>query len=29
VQMVVARGTVIDRPSVTRYAELDAQLDTF
>lgn len=27
--MVVARGTVLDRPSVTRYAELDAQLDTF
>ena len=28
VRMVVARGAVIDRPSVTRYAELDAQLDT-
>jgi imidazolonepropionase-like amidohydrolase len=29
VRMVVARGMVIDQPSVTRYAELDAQLDTF
>lgn len=27
-RMVVVRGTVLDRPSVTRYAELDAQLDT-
>jgi imidazolonepropionase-like amidohydrolase len=27
--MVVARGTVLNRPSVTRYPELDAQLDTF
>jgi imidazolonepropionase-like amidohydrolase len=27
-RMVVARGSVIDEPSVTRYAELDAQLDS-
>ncbi len=26
---VVARGAVIDQPSVTRYPELDAQLDSF
>jgi imidazolonepropionase-like amidohydrolase len=28
-RMVVARGAVIDRPSVKRYADLDAQLDSF
>ncbi|MHA6626272.1 amidohydrolase family protein [Pseudonocardia sichuanensis] len=28
-RMVVARGAVIDRPSVERFAELDAQLDSF
>jgi imidazolonepropionase-like amidohydrolase len=27
-RMVVARGTILDRPSVSRYAELDAQLDS-
>ncbi|MFF3215475.1 amidohydrolase family protein [Streptomyces sp. NPDC002886] len=27
--MVVARGTIIDRPSVTRYPDLDAHLDSF
>lgn len=27
--MVVARGTIIDRPAVTRFPEIDARLDTF
>ncbi|MFE9560066.1 amidohydrolase family protein [Streptomyces sp. NPDC006487] len=27
--MVVARGTIIDRPSVTRYPDVDAHLDSF
>jgi imidazolonepropionase-like amidohydrolase len=28
-RMVVARGAVLDRPSVSRFAELDAHLDSF
>lgn len=27
--MVIHQGTIIDRPTVTRYAEVDAQLDSF
>jgi hypothetical protein len=27
-RMVVARGTVLDRPSVSRYDELDTELDS-
>jgi imidazolonepropionase-like amidohydrolase len=28
-RMVIARGAVIDRPSITRFADLDAALDSF
>jgi len=28
-RMVIARGAVIDEPSVERYPDLDAQLDSF